>query len=158
MFISTQQLQNMSMEEDKDKYLYKQQELIDALTDEMTVLYSAQETLETQLDRILVLMSNEPDKVEEINRHLQACSRKDELDALSQSMKSWTTNVENMNHELQEIKEMVENDNLIIEVKDNLLEKLKESCDESQSQIKELKSKSNNNCSNANIPINVEKS
>ena len=75
-------------------------------------------------------MSNEPDKVEEINRHLPVCSRKVELDALSQSMKSWTTKVENMNHELQEIKEIVENDNLIIEVKDNLLEKLKESCDE----------------------------
>ena len=72
MFISTQQLQNMSMEEDKDKYLYKQQELIDALTDEMKELYSAQETLETKLDRILAIISNEPDKVEEINRHLQA--------------------------------------------------------------------------------------
>ena len=42
-----------------------------------------------------------------------------------------------MSHELQEIKEMVENDNSIIEVKDNLLEKLKESCDELQSQIEE---------------------
>ena len=74
-------------------------------------------------------------------------------------MKSWNTKVENVSHELHEIKEMVENDNLIIEVNDNLLEKLKESCDELQSQIKELKkSKSNNNCSNANIPINVEKS
>ena len=38
-------------------------------------------------------------------------------------MKSSNTKVENVSHELQEIKEMVENDNLIIEVKDNLLEK-----------------------------------
>ena len=70
-------------------------------------------------------------------------------------MKSWNTKVENVSHELQEIKEMVENDNLIIEITDNLLEKLKESCDELQSQIDELrKTKCNNNCSNENIPIN----
>ena len=67
----------MSMVEEKDKYLYKQQELIDALTDEMTELYSAQETLEYKLDRILAVISNEPGKVEEVNRHLLACPRKD---------------------------------------------------------------------------------
>ena len=115
----SQQLQSMSMVEEKDKYLYKQQELIDALTDEMTELYSAQETLETKLDRILGVISNEPDKVEEINRHLQTFPRKNELKALSQSMKSWTMRVENTNHELVEIKEMVDNDNLILGVKDN---------------------------------------
>ena len=71
---------------------------------------------------------------------------------LSQSMKSWTTKVENMNHELLEIEEMVENDNLIIVVKDNLLERLKENCEELQLQIEELKkSKSNNNYSNVSI-------
>ena len=84
-------------------------------TDEMTELYSAQVTLKTKLDRILGVISNEPDNVEEINRHLQACPRKDELEALSKSMKSWTTKVENMNYELIEIKEMVENYNLILE-------------------------------------------
>ena len=47
---------------------------------------------------------------------------------------------------------MVENDNLIIEVKENLLEKFKESCEELQLQIEELKkSKGNNNYSNANV-------
>ena len=48
----SQQLQSMSMVEEKDKYLYKQKELVDALTDEMTELYSAQETLESKLDRV----------------------------------------------------------------------------------------------------------
>ena len=66
----SQQLQSMSMEEEKDKYLYKQQEL-DALTDEMTELYRAQNTMETKLDRILPIISNEPQKVEEMNRHVQ---------------------------------------------------------------------------------------
>ena len=57
-----------------------------------------------------------------------------------------------MNHELLEIKEMVENDNLILEVKDNLLKNLKESCEELQLHIEELKkSKSNNNDSKANV-------
>ena len=135
----SQKLQSMSMEEEKDKYLYKQQELVDALSDEMTELYRAQDTMETKLDRILAIISNEPEKVEEMNRHLQACLRRDELDTLSEIMKSWNTKVENVSHELQEIKEMVENDNLIIEVKDNLLEKLKESCDELQSRIEELR-------------------
>ena len=84
----SQQLQSMSMVEERDKYLYKQQELIEALTDEMTELYSAHETLESKLDRILAVISNEPDKVEEVNKHLLACPRKDELEALSETMKS----------------------------------------------------------------------
>ena len=54
------------MVEEEDKYLYKRQELIDALTNEVTELYSAKETLETKLDRILGVISNEPNKVEEI--------------------------------------------------------------------------------------------
>ena len=76
----SQQLQSMSMVEEKDKYLYKQQELIDALTDEMAELYSAQETLESKLDIILAVIRNEPNKVEEVNKHLLACPRKDELE------------------------------------------------------------------------------
>ena len=63
---------------------------------------------------------------------MQACPRKEELDVLSESMKSWTTKVENVSQELKEFKEFVKNNNLIIEVKDNLLEKLKDSCKESQ--------------------------
>ena len=84
----SQQLQSMSMVEVKDKYLYKQQELVDALTDAMTELYSAQETLESKLDRILAVISNEPDKVEEVNKHLLACPKKCELEVLSETMKS----------------------------------------------------------------------
>ena len=90
---------------EKDKYLCKQQELVDALTDEMTELYSAQETLETKLDRILAVISNEPDKVEEINKHLLACPRKEELEALAETMKSWTTRVENVSRELKDFKD-----------------------------------------------------
>ena len=41
--------------------------------------------------------------------------------------------------EFKEFKDFVENDNFIIEVKNNLLIKLKESCNELQSQIDELK-------------------
>ena len=70
------------------------------LTDEMTELYSAQETLEFKLDRILAVISNEPDKVEEVNKHLLASPRKDELEALSETMKSWTIRVENVNYDL----------------------------------------------------------
>ena len=44
----SQQLQSMSMEEEKDKYLCKQQELVDALTDERTKLYSAQENFKRE--------------------------------------------------------------------------------------------------------------
>ena len=133
----SQQLHSMTVEEEKDKYLNKQQELIDALTDEVTELYTVQDTLETKLDRILAIISDDPENVEDIDRHLQACLRKNALDELSEIMKSWNTKVENVSNELQEFKEFVENDNLIIEVKD-LLKKLKESCDELQSQIEEL--------------------
>ena len=50
----------------------------------------------------------------------------------------WTTKNENVSQEFKECKEFVENDNLIIEVKDNLLIKFKESCNELQLQIEEL--------------------
>ena len=89
----SQQLQSMYMEEEKDTYLYKQQELVDALTVEMTELYRAQDVMETKLDRILAIISNEPEKVEEMNRHLQACPSKDELDTLSEIIKSWNKKV-----------------------------------------------------------------
>ena len=139
------------MVEEKDKYLYKQQELIHALTDEITELYSAQETLESKLDRMLAVINTEPDKVEEINKHFLACLRKDELEALSETMKSWTIRVENVSRELKDFKDFVNKDNLILEVKDNLLIKLNESCNDLQLQIDELrKSRINNNGINGN--------
>ena len=96
-------------------------------------------------------MSNEPDKVDEVNKRLLACPRKDELEALSETMKSWTIRVENVSRELNDFKEFVDNDNLILEVKDNLLIKLNESCNDLQSQIDELrKSRVNNNGINGN--------
>ena len=125
MLIAT--IARMSMVEAKDKYLYKHQELIDALTDEMTELYSAQGILEPKLDRILAVISNEPDKVEEVNKHLLAYPRKNELEALSETIKSWTIRVENVSRELNDFEDFVDNDNWIIKVKDNLLIKLNES-------------------------------
>ena len=117
----------------------------------MTELYSPQETLESKLDRILAVISNEPGKVDEVNKHLVACPRKDELEALSETMKSWTIRVENVSRELKDFKDFVDNDNLIIEVEDNLLIKLNESCNDLQSQIDELrKSRVNNNGINRN--------
>ena len=115
------QLHSISMNEEKQKYLNKQQELVDILTNEMTEQYRAQETMETKLDGILAIISNESEDVEESSRYLRACPRKDEFDALSESMKLWTTKVKNVSHGFEEF---LENDNLIIEVKDNLLEKL----------------------------------
>ena len=89
---------------------------------------------------------------------MQACPRKEELDALSESIKSLTTKVENVCQELKEFKEFVENDNLIIVVEDNLLGKLKDSCKELQSQIEEIKkSKVNNNGGNTNNSVNFVK-
>ena len=78
-----QELQKISMVDEKDKYLCKQQELVDALTDEMSELYRAQDAIESKLDRILGIITNDPDKAEEINKHWQVCPRRDELDALS---------------------------------------------------------------------------
>ena len=126
----------------------------------MTELYSAQEPLESKLDRILAVVSNEPDKVDEVNKHLLACPRKDELEALSETMKSWTIRVENVSRELKDFKDFVDNDNLIIEVKDILLIKLNESCNDLQSQIDELrKSRVNNNGINGNnLTLHSEKS
>ena len=82
----------------------------------------------------------------EVSKHLLACPRKDEWEALSEKMKSWTIRVENVSRELKNFKDFVDNDNLIIEVKDNLLIKLNVSCNDLQSQIDELrKSRVNNN-------------
>ena len=72
----------MSMEEEKDNYMHKQQELIDALTDEVQELYRSQEATEKKLDEILAFLNNDPKKVKEISNHLNSCPRKDELEAL----------------------------------------------------------------------------
>ena len=64
-----------------------------------------------------------------------------------------------MSRELKDFKDFVDNDNLIIEVKDNLLIKLNESCNDLQSQIAQLrKSRVNNNGINVNnLTLNSEK-
>ena len=128
----------MSMEEEKDNYMHKQQELIDALTDEVQELYRSQEATEKKLDGI-ALLNSDPEKVKKISNHLNSCPRKDELEALSISIKSWTEKINNITKEVKEFKEVVENDNLIITVKDNILQKLYDSFSELQWQIDELK-------------------
>ena len=50
-----QQLHGISMEESQHEYMLKQQELIDALTDEMTELYRTQEVTEKILECIYLL-------------------------------------------------------------------------------------------------------
>ena len=70
--------------------MHKQQELIDALTDEVQELYRSQEATGKKLDGILALLNDDPEKVKEISNHLNSCPRKDESEALSVSIKSWT--------------------------------------------------------------------
>ena len=48
-------------------------------------------------------------------------SEKGRIGTLSETMKSWTKRVENVSRELKDFKDFVNNDNLIIEVKNNLL-------------------------------------
>ena len=122
----------MSMGEEKDNYMHKQQELIDALTDEVQELYRSQEATEKKLDGILALLNDDSEKVKEISNHLNSCPRKDELAALSVSIKSWTEKINNVTKDVKEFEEVVENDNLIITVKDNILQKLDDSFSELQ--------------------------
>ena len=79
------------------------------------------------------------------------------MDALSESMKGWTERIEKVDRELQNFKEVVEDDDLVIKVKNNILKKLNENYEEIQ--IKELeKFKVNHNhTSNINSGFNVEK-
>ena len=95
-----------------------------------------------KLDGILALLNEDPEKVKEISNHLNSCRRKDELEALSVNIKSWTEKINNVTKdvkEFKEFKEVVENENLIITVKDNMLQKLDDSFSELQWQIDELK-------------------
>ena len=131
-----QQLHGISMEESQHEYMLKQQELIDALTDEMTELYRTQEATEKKLETLLTLITNDPVNIQEVGRHLQACPRREEMDALSKSMKGWTEKIEKVGRELQNFKEVVEDDDLIIKVKDNILKELNENYDEIQLQVK----------------------
>ena len=101
--------------------MLKQQELIDALTDEMTELYRTQEAKDKKLETILTLITSHPGNIQELGRHLEACPRREEMDALSESMKVWTERIEKVNRELQNFKEVVEDDDLVIKVKDNIL-------------------------------------
>ena len=80
----------VQIQEEKDNYMRKQQELIDVLTDEVQELYRSQEATEKKLDGILASLNDDPEKVKEISNHLNSCPRKDELEALSVSIKSWT--------------------------------------------------------------------
>ena len=133
--------------------------MIDALTDEMTELYRIQEATDKKLETLLTLITNDPGNIQEVGRHLQACPRREEMDTLSESMKGWTERIEKLDRELQNFKEEVEDDDLVIQVKDNILKKLNENYEEIQLQIKELeKFKINhNNTSNVNSGLNVEK-
>ena len=74
--------------------MLKQQELIDALTDEMTELYRTQEATDKKLETILTLITNDPGNIQELGRHLQACPRREEIKSLSESMKVWTERIE----------------------------------------------------------------
>ena len=82
------------------------------------------------------------------------------MEALSETMKSWTIRVENVSRELKDFKDLVNNDSLIIEVKDNLLIKLNGSCNDLQSQIDELRTSRiiNNGINGNNLTLNSEKS
>ena len=81
------------------------------------------------------------------------------MDALSESMKVWTERIEKVDQELQNFKEVVEDDDLVIKVKDNILKNLNGNYEEIQLQIMELeKFKVNNNhTSYVNSCSNVEK-
>ena len=81
------------------------------------------------------------------------------MDALSEGMKGWTERIEKVDRELQNFKEVVVDDDLVIKVKDNILKKLNENYEEMQLQIKELeKFKVNHShTSNVNSGLNVEK-
>ena len=109
---------------------------------------------------VLTLITNDPGNIREVGRHLQACPRREEMDALLESMKGWTERIEKVDRELQNFKEVVEEDDLVIKVKDNILKKLNENYEEIHLQIKELeKFKVNHNhTSNVNSGFNVEKS
>ena len=154
-----QQLHRISMEEAQHNYMLKQQELIDALTDEMTDLYRTQEATDKKLETLLTLITNNSGNIQEVGRHLQACPRREEMDPLSESMKGWTEKIEKVNRELQNFKEVVEDDDLVIQVKDNILKTLNENYEEIQLQIKELEkfNINHNNTSNVNSGLNVEK-
>ena len=71
------------------------------------------------------------------------------MDALSESMKGWTERIEKEDRELQNFKKVVEDDDLVIKVKDNILNKLNENYEEIQLQIKELEKFKVNH----NIPV-----
>ena len=146
------------MVDEKTKYLCKQQELVEALTDEMSELYRAHDAMESKLDSILSIITNDPDKVEEINKYLQACPRKDELDALSGGIKSWTEKIEKIDIELKECKDkFAENNNIILQVKDRFFEKIKKRCENLQAQIDELRM-INNSTENSNNTSNFANS
>ena len=133
-----QQLHGKSMEESQHEYMLKQQGLINALTDEMTELYRTQEATDKKLEIILTLITNDPENIQEEGRHLQTCPRREEMDALSESIEVWTERIEKVDRELQYFKEVVEDDDLVIKIKDNILKKLNENYEEIQLQIKEL--------------------
>ena len=61
------------------------------------------------------------------------------MDVLWESMKGWTERIGKVDRELQNFKEVQEKGNLIITVKDNILQKLDDSFSELQWQIDELK-------------------
>ena len=110
------------------------------------------------LDGILALLNEDPEKVKEISNHLNSCLRKDKLEALLVSIKSWTEKMNNVTKDVKEFKEVVENDNLIITVKGNILQKLDDSFSELQWQIDELKkTKTIDNSGNVSL-ITPEKS
>ena len=95
-----QQLHGTSMEKSLHEYMLKQQELIDALKDETTELYRTQDATDKKLETILTLITNDPGNIQELGRHLQACPRREEMDALSESMKVWTERIEKVDQEL----------------------------------------------------------
>ena len=101
-------------------------------------MYRTQEATDKKLETILRLITNDPGNIQELGRHLQACPRREEMDALSESMKGWTERIEKVDRELQNFKEIVEDDDLVIKVKDNILKELNENHKQIQLQIKEL--------------------
>lgn len=74
-----------------------------------------------------------------VNEHLTAHPLKEGMNAFSDSILSYRDDTKKLNEEMHEIRELIDNDDLVVKVKSDSLERIDESHNDFREQINKLK-------------------
>lgn len=99
------ELRSLSVDDDQEKFNNKQSELITAISDELGELFQAQEAMDVKLDKIINILESDPKKVETLKSRIETLPLKEEVDALSNKVNSWTQEFDNLKTIVNENKE-----------------------------------------------------